>query len=255
MSMETRKPLLSSGSTDAGRGEQARVAVLGANAWVVAILVPSLHAGLGGVVSMLASVAPLPVLVLGVLALPTRVARARWTLLAAYPAALGAVFAYRPELGQLGALGVALASLSLLAFVAASAHAVGRDRGAKTADTQPLAGKDPVFEPAARRFVRRALLGVSALGALAVTVLAPILGGRHERVARWGEAADDATVLAIVVGAIASAIALGALVGPTLRATRAAREPSTRRAARVATALVLATGAAAGWLALRYLEP
>ncbi len=158
------------------------------------------------------------------------------------------------ERDALGAAGMALAAISLLAFVGATAWTVGRDRHQKQIQTQPLASKEPVVEPSARRVLRRALLGATALGAFATTVLAPTLGGRPSRVRAWGEAADDATTLTAVVATTVAALALGAVVGPGLRARRNRRDHPAKSRRRLAAALLVATCAGVGWLLLGHLD-
>ncbi len=133
-----------------------------------------------------------------------------------------------------------------------TAHAVGRRHTARAAQVQPLVGKEPVSEPTSRRVVRRLLLASTALGALALTVVAPSLSSRRDHVQRWGEAAEDATVLAIVLGTVVAGLLLGTLVGPTLRASRTAPTRPAHRRLRIGMALLIAAGALTGWVALSY---
>ncbi|HEY8429692.1 MAG TPA: hypothetical protein VIL20_15010 [Sandaracinaceae bacterium] len=234
------------------RGEAWRIGLLGLNAWAVVVLAPALHAGAG----LLTTLLPLPALAYGLLSLRRRVEHARWALLFGVPAGIGAVLAIERPLTEhdaYGPVGLVLAAASLLAFVAAAAAAVGRERAVTPAVTQPLAGKEPVVEPRARRVLRRALLAVAALAALSMTVLAPSLADRRERAARWGEAADDAAALTAVVAAVAACVALGAVVGPALRAERRRSDPRRHRR-RLALAMFIATAAFVGWLVLRHFD-
>src|SRR5512134_479976 len=132
----------------------ARVVLLGLNAWLVVLLIPSLHVGLVGPGDLMVLAVPLTALACGI-ALIARgsLAAARWILLALVPATLGGAIAVRPALVELeayGTIGVTLAAASVLAFLAASAHAVSADRELKPAVAQPLVGKEPVVEPIAR---------------------------------------------------------------------------------------------------------
>lgn len=232
-----------------------RVALLGLNAWVVALLVPSLHIGLGSLDAIVTSV-PLVVLAIGVAMLGGNRDRARWALLAGYPASIGAVLAFRTELTErdaYGLFGLALAALSLLAFTAAAAHACSLVRPSGALTQTPLE-RDPVAEPFSRRWARRALLAITAAGALAVTLIAPTATSRREQVERWGEAADDATVLTSVVAATVACIAIGIVVGPALRATRASSDTPVRRQRRLAAAMLVAAAAGVGWLVLRHFD-
>jgi hypothetical protein len=234
---------------------RARVAVLGVNAWIVALLVPSLHldGGFDRVLPLLVTIVPLVVLAVA-LAIPHRGA-ARWGLLAGYPAAIAAALGFRSELAERdahGTIGMVLAALSLLAFVAAAAHASSPHPAG--AEVQTPLERDPVAEPIARRWVRRALLAIAASGALALTLIAPTLASRRERVERWGEAADDATVLASVVAATVACVALGAIVGPALRAARPGSASPAQRQRRLAASMLLAVAAGVGWLVLRHFD-
>lgn len=245
-------------SAPATEREALQLVALGLNAWVVAVLVPAIHAGSLGLVGTLVASLPLVVLAAGVMQLRADPGRARWALLFGVPAALGAVLAWNGQLATrdaYGTIGLALAAASLLAFTGAAARAVSRDRVGKRAESQPLAGKEPVAEPRARRIVRRLLLATTALFTFAMTVLAPTLAGRRERVRIWGDGADDATVLSAVVATLIAALALGTVIGPALRASRTRRDHPTRARRRIAAAMLIATCAGVGFLLLRHLDP
>jgi hypothetical protein len=235
-----------------------RVVLLGLNAWLVVLLIPSLHVGLFGLVDLALIAAPLGVLGPGLAVLRSgKLVIARWVLCAAVPAAMGGAIALRPALVELeayGTIGLALGAASLLAYLAAAAHAVSADRELKEAIAQPLVGKEPVVEPLARRWLRRLMLGSAAVGAFALTVIAPSLPSQREREAAWGDAADDAAVLTAVVASLVTAIALAALIGPGLRAVRPTRDEPARRRRRLAAAMLIGTAAAVGWMVLRQLE-
>lgn len=239
-----------------GGGDRWRVAVLGVNAWVVVLLAPAVHVGLD-LAHLALALLPLAALAYGAACLGRRIEHARWALLLGVPAGVGGVLALDRRLTQheaYGTVGLVLATISLLAFVAAVASAVGREQATTPATSQPLVGKEPVREPPARRVLRRALLAVSALGALAITVLAPALSARRERAAIWGEAADDAMGLTAVVAAVVAAVALGTLLGPALRAERPRAGDPARSRRRLAGAMLIATAAGVGWLVLRHFD-
>ncbi|MCZ7682382.1 MAG: hypothetical protein M5U28_27755 [Sandaracinaceae bacterium] len=243
-------------SSVGGGSDRWRVAVLGVNAWVVVLLAPAVHVGLD-LAHLALALLPAAPLAYGVACLGRRVERARWALLLGVPAGMGGVLALDRRLTEheaYGTAGLVLATLSLLAFVAAAASAAGREQVTTPATSQPLVGKEPVVEPASRRVLRRALLAVSALGALAITVLAPALSARRDRAAAWGEAADDALGLTAVVAAVVAAIALGTLVGPSLRAERPRAGEPARSRRRLAGAMLIATAAGVGWLVLRHFD-
>ncbi|HJL17226.1 MAG TPA: hypothetical protein RMH99_16280 [Sandaracinaceae bacterium LLY-WYZ-13_1] len=231
--------------------------LLGVNAWLVSYLLPTLHVGAGDAWMVLGASAPLMVLAAGVALLGPRPGWARWVLLALYPPALGAVIAVRRELGAHEAYDETTSLLAVaawLAYATAAAHASTRDRRVKPASPHPLVGKQPVREPPARRWLRRGLLATAATGGFAVAVLAPALGARRARTEAWGEAADDGAVLTSVVAAVVAAAALGAIVGPGLRAARAPRSARARSRRRLALASLVAVASGIAWLLLRHFD-
>lgn len=234
-----------------------RVGILGLNAWVVAVLVPTLHVGVGGLWETLLAAIPLLGLAVGLAVLDTRREMARWTLLAVVGPAMAVALASRPELVERETFDPAaalLAAVSVVAYLGAAAHAVSRPTARRKATVHPLRAKEPVAEPGARRWLRRALLGVSALGALAIAVLAPAWSTRSERADAWAAAGDDSLVLTTVVGAIVAALALGAIVGPSLRADRRTVRSAKRERRRVLMSLAVAAIAGLGWLVLVQLD-
>lgn len=243
-------------SGDGSRWGALRVGILGLNAWTVALLIPTLHVGVGTTLETLLAISPLIALGLGVYWLDQRRAWARWALLGAVGPALCLAIALRDELVAREAFdpaGMLLAAVSLLAYLAAAAHALTRPRAPRESSVHPLRTKEPVAEPAPRRWLRRALLGTASMGALAIAVLAPAWAERSARVEAWGDAADDGAVLTAIVAAISAAVALGAVIGPGLRADRKPRDPAKDRR-RFALSLGVAIVGAIGWLVLRQLD-
>lgn len=237
--------------------QKLRVGLLGANAWLVVYFIPTLHLGLGSYGQNALALMPLVVLALGVGWLTEHRERARWCLLAIYPPALGASIAVRTDLVERGIfdeLVILVGLASLIAHVAAAAHACSRPPSQKHSTSHPLMAKAPVVEPRARRFLRRALLAIAAVGGFAVVGVAPSWTGRAERTERWGEAADDGAVLTIVVAAVTAAFALGAIVGPALRAERRPNLTPARRRRRVTVAILVGTTAGISWLILSHFD-
>jgi len=237
--------------------ERIRVGLLGLNAWIVVYLVPTVHLGMGDLLSTLLALAPLALLALGLGSLQVRPDVARGALLVGFPPALGLAAAARPDLvarGIVDPLSVGLGAASLLAFVAFAARACVRPDRTKPATAQEGRAREPVVEPASRRWLRRILLAVSALGAAAVVGVAPVAADRAALAERWGDALDDALVLAVVVASVASAFALGAIVGPALRAERKSSATEARRRRRASVSIVLAMAAGAAWAVLGYLD-
>ena len=237
--------------------ERVRLGLLGLNAWVVVFLVPTLHLDLAVQPSDLLALLPLAVLGAGVVWLGSRPDLARTALLAFFPPALGLAVAVRPELIEreiFDPITILLGAASLLAYTAAAAHACGRPQGVKPTSAHPSRSRDPVVEPPARRWTRRVLLTLAALGGFAIVGVAPVWTERMRRAERWGEAIDDGAVLTIVVAALAASFAIGAVIGPALRAERRSKVSPTRRKRRLALAALVATAAGVGWLLLNHFD-
>ncbi len=242
--------------------ESLRVGLLGLNAWVVILVVPSLHhAGfepraLGGLLPVTLALLPLALLALGLSWLRAETPRARWALLALFPPSLGVAVAIRPSLVErevFDPVTIGLGALSLAAYAVAAARACARPEETMPTTIRHARSREPVAEPRTRTLVRRAVLGLTTLGGLGLVAVVPIWTGRAERAERWGEGADDGTVLTIVVGTLAASFAIGAIVGPGLRARRRATRAK-GRGRRIAVALGVAAIAGVGWFLLRQLD-
>ena len=222
----------------AGRAEAARIWVLGANLWTVACLMPGLIAGqlavAGGSAALLALVA------LGVRSRPRRVLSAT-LLLALFPAGVLALVLTLDRLTGGGAhppLALALAAASLLAYGAVTAQALARP--AAREDIRHREMTTLLGDPAARgrRWRRRSLLTVATLGAVALAVVAPFVGGELALARAWGDSATAAGTLTAVVGGALGVVVLAAFIGPGLRRQRP--PPASRRRWRVVMFLVVA---------------
>ncbi|MDQ3037172.1 MAG: hypothetical protein M3Y87_32565 [Myxococcota bacterium] len=254
----TPRPFRAAGTTEA-----LRTAALGANLWTIALLLPVVHGGARGALDAILVALPLVPLAIGALALAAngdRRARglAIATLLFTFPVTLAGVLAARADLADRdawGAIGLSIAALSLLAYGAVAAEACARPLTLRTSTAQALTSVVATAEPLGRTWLRRAVLASTIGGGLLIAVVAPAAGSRATLVRAWGESADEATVLASIVGASVSAIAIAALLGPRLRAARAGELPSaSRRTMRIAAALSLATLGLAGYVMLRVLD-
>ena len=237
-----------------------RVGLTGLNAWLVLLLVPCLAAGWPDGIASLAAAGALALLALGVLAAvrspaDDRLAVAgRWVLLALAPAALAAMVAARTEVAARSAFGPAtlvLGAASVLAYAASAARACTRPLARLEVSVHALRSKQPVSEPAMRRWMRRALLGVAALGAGAIALVAPTARGARIYGEAWGDSAEAAAVLTSVVASLVAALALGAIVGPALRAKRPRSGDDARRVRRIAWSAVVASLALGAYVALR----
>ena len=244
---------------NAARGATLGIVLLGLNAYAVALLLPVAHVGLGGALDSALMIAPLAAL-FGGAALVGRGQRRdleRALLLAVFPATLAIALALRRDLAAQGALdgvGLMAAAASSLAYAAYAARLSARPEHLRVTRVQPLPLAARLDEPAERRWLRRGVLATTACGAFLVAVLAPALGDRSELVERWGEAADEATVLAAVLGASASVLAIAAIVGPALRANRPGHPAPSRRTARLAVAATIAAVAFMFWWLLAHFD-
>ncbi|MGE0789396.1 MAG: hypothetical protein AB7S26_27225 [Sandaracinaceae bacterium] len=237
-------------------GTALRVGILGANAWVVGVYIPSLFAGAPTEVWTALSFLPLLALAAGVASLEPRPEAARFLLLGAFVPLLALVVASRPALAQevFEPTSIAFAAASLAAFVAASAAALTKPRAPRAATVHPLRSKEPVAEPARRRWLRRTLVSATAVGGFVIATIVPAWLTSAERHSAWGDASDDSAVLTAMVASLVAAVLVGAIVGPGLRAQRPdPRAPSVRR--RVGVALAIAGIAAALFLAFRMMAP
>ncbi len=241
----------------AGRADAVRVGILGVNAWLVALVIPAARLALGSPLEIALGLAPPVALGLGLAWMERRPGAARWALLGGFAPSLCLAIAARPALAEGEAYApvtAALAAVSLLAFLAAAAHAVGRGGPPREATVHPLRSKDPVSEPVGRRWTRRTLLAITGVGALAIGVVAPVWGGAAGRTEAWGDAASEGIALTSVIGCLVAAVALGAVVGPGLRAERAGAERASQDRRRLVGSLVGAALLGGLWLLLTLLD-
>jgi hypothetical protein len=245
----------------AGPVEAIRALALGANVWAIMLLLPIVHGGVARELDALMVALPLLPLSVGAYALaiggrPALRSVAVAMLLLGFPVTLAGALALRADLADRdvwGALGLSVGALSALAYGGVVAEACSRPIALRTSVAQSLTVAVVEGERPARTWLRRAVLGGSTLGALAIAVVAPSAGSRAALIATWGDAADEATVLASIVGTGAAALALAVLLGPGLRAPR----PSAGARARVwvvGIAIGVAIAASAGYALLRIAE-
>lgn len=227
---DTRRGLAEPERVSEGR-DRLRIGLLYLNAWLLALVLPSLHVGVDGVAGALRLLLPLPALAIGLPRLESPEV-ARGALLAAFPALLITAVALDPRLasGAHGVAGMLLSALSLVAALAVGGGTIARPEP-RTHRHRFTSAKAPVAEPQRRRMLRRFLVVASGLGALFAVVLAPLWVPEGAD-ARWEDAVRDGEVLTAVVATFVAAAALGTIVGPGLRAERASRQrpPSARRA-------------------------
>ncbi len=233
MTRPSLNPMLPSPASTESRAlptgsERARVLVLGINLWLVAAAIP---AAIGRQwVAAAASLIILVALGAGALTLgrttPSEGKKrlvATIALLGLVPATtLGAVlFLERSVAGDSHPpLALALASASLLAYLAVTASVLARpaERSDVRHRDMKALSEDP--EGFARRWRRRLVLTIAGAGALTLALVAPFAGGDAALFRAWGDAADAAGTLAAAVGGALGVLVLAAFIGPGLRRQR-----------------------------------
>jgi uncharacterized membrane protein YhdT len=209
---------------DLSEGRRAfALSLLGLETWVLVAVLPRLEHGLGpGWLDGAAALLPLGMLAVGVTPAPRIARSARATaLILGFPLALAASIAARPDLVERDALGpvaVGLVVLSLAAFLALSLSVVGTPESLRPSSSQPLPPEVHQKPSGPFRF-GRLVLGLAAVGSLGLLALS-FWGGRADVALRFGEAADDVGALSVVLAGLLSAVAIGAVIGPGLRARK-----------------------------------
>jgi len=209
------------------RGERLRVALVGANAWLVCGVIPVAQAAGHPLGAIAALGLGLVVLAAGVLALGRERSAtvAGWLLLALFPALLALGLALPIELHAPEALSPGVAVFGAVAFVAygmVAARAVARPPGTRASTRHALTATPRAREDVGKLVARRALLAVVAIAALGLVAVAPFAEA-GQLVRAFPGAPGEAAVMATVVGGVLASLLAGALLGPGLRAARVAR--------------------------------
>lgn len=235
-------------------GGRLRTLVLGVELWALALGLPATEHGLsGGSLALGAVSLPLSVLAVGE-ALRARLPRAsRAVLLGAFPFSVALGSAARSDLAMHDAWAGALAPLlaiSLFLYLAVVLHSFARPAPTRATGWQPV---PPAAwsRPAPARLLGTGVLGVTLAAALFSTAALPFLVPRAALEAQFPLAADDARSLAIALGGGLFSIALGAIVGPGLRARRVGDPERDRPLRGLGPSLLLAVLAALGYAWLR----
>lgn len=241
-----------------------RLAALGLNAWAVLVALPVFQGGLRNSFDLMVAMLPLVPLALGLRFLQTAPLNGlrgnrlveTGALLIAFPIALAVGAAARIDLvakDAWSAFGLAAAVASMMAYGAYAAESCGRATPSRASTAQPLnrAGARPNLT---RTWLRRSLLATLTVGAVLLAVVAPMSGTRVELIRRWSEAANEATVLACIVGTAAGSIGLAALLGPSFRAARKPEISTAQQSLRIAAALLLATVTVTAFAVYRSLD-
>ncbi len=227
---------------------------MGLEVWALAIVVPSVDAGLDGRAVGLVTAA-LPLLVLGT----GELLRERWpgasraALAAGFPFALAIGAAARPDLARTDAWSGALApvmALSLLVYLAVVLHSFARPAPTRATGWQPL--PEAASQRTGRtRGLSAAVVAATLAAALVAVGVLPFAPSAAVLEARFPLGSAEARTLAVAVGGGLFAVALGAIVGPALRARRVGDHARERIGVSVSASLGLAVLAALAyaWLA------
>lgn len=228
---------------------------LGLECWVLATLVPRLRYGVPSLLDGLLAALPLVFLFAGSLASgPSR--KSALTLLLAFPVTVAASVAARADLTERDAWGpltTGLLAASLLAYLVLAMVRVSEPALLRPASPQPLPLEAQRHLSDHTRNGRLVLGLALAFGWVGIAVL-PFWDGRADALSRFGEAADDAATLAVIVASLAFSIVVGAIVGPGLRARKRTDARREQMLARGLPFVVLALLAGVARAILFYLD-
>lgn len=237
----------------AGLGGRLRTIVLGIELWGLALALPSLEHGVGPWSEVVLLLLPLSVLAVGEACRAAAAGIARGLLLAAFPVSIALGTAARPDLAMRDAWGGATAPLvgvSLFLYLGVVLHSFARPAPTRATGWQPV--PEAAWTRAApTRLLSTGVVLITLAGAFVAAAVVPFAWPRSALDERFPLAADDARTLAVALAGGLSCIALGAVIGPGLRARRVGDDGRERIGRSVAVALVVAALAAAGYAWLR----
>jgi hypothetical protein len=211
-----------------------RTALSGSFAWVVCVLLPSLHRAetLSRSAFALLPIAPV-MLAIGVIMAERRSAAAPYALLTGYPISLAlslSCFDHDTALATFSPLTLAFALLSLAVYGAAAIAHSSTPAVTRAVEHKPLGEVAPVDPETRKQTMGTVVLVSVTLGALWLAI-AGSWGTPARLREQWGRAAAEGATLTAVAAGVIGAIAL-AFVAPALRADRGAKptpEESSRR--------------------------
>lgn len=236
------------------RSARLRTVIAGLELWLVATVVPWLEQRPTGQLGLLLGALPVVLLGLGELWRRRSPRLARACLLGGVPLSIAAASAAEPSLAAgdawAGVLGPVVAA-SLLFFLAVALHSFARPAPTRATGWQPVPEAAWSRPPPGRGLATTVVLALLAASLVATAVL-PFAISRVALEARFPNAADDARTLAIAVGGGLFSVALGAIVGPALRARRAHDRGRERIGRALFASLSVAVLAAIGWAWITY---
>ena len=236
-----------------GSGGRLRTLVLGLELWALAVALPSVEHGVGNTVGVVLLSLPVSVLAVGELCRARAPRVGRGVLLGAFPVAIAIASAARPELALADAWGGAVAplvALSLFLYLVVVLHSFARPAPTRATGWQPVPEAAWTYAAPARLLSTGVAL-VTLAGAFVAAAVVPFAWPRAALEERFPLAADDARTLAVALAGGLFAIALGAVIGPGLRARRVGDDARERIGRSVTVALVIAALAAIAYAWLR----
>lgn len=168
-------------------------------------------------------------------------AKADWLLLMGFPCSVGICMLLQPEAANrhaFGALALAVAVASLLAYGAACLVALGRPRANLMSRAAAIVPQPWDIPPAPAPRLQLPIVVIGTLGALCIGMWAPRFSAPSVVKNHWGEAAQEGALLTSVVGAALAVVVLAVFVGGGIRTARSAEPGPTR--ARFAMLITLA---------------
>jgi hypothetical protein len=224
-------------------------AASGLNAWLVIAVWPLFFGDAVTPTAIAVTSAPLLLLAAGLWT--ARRNASPWLLLLAFPWVLFAASALHPATAlhrALTPIPLLAAVLSITLYGACAAWATTRPAAPpRQGDSSPLGHPSSPSVRPANPVLRRLVIAIALSGALAIALVAPVVGGRAALERDWGEAAARGAVLTAVVAATVGSVVIAVFLGPALRADdrRPRRSRRARRTQVVVMLLLTLLGAAA----------
>ena len=234
-----------------------RTALSGGFAWLVCVLLPSLHRAesLSRSAFGLLPIAPI-MLALGITLTQRRSPAAPYALLTGYPIALAlslSCFDHDTALAIYSPLTLAFALASLAAYGAAAIAHSSAPAAARAVEHKPLGEVAPVDPETRKQTLGTVVLVSVTLGALWLAI-AGSWGTPARLREQWGRAAAEGATLTAVTAGVVGALAL-AFVAPALRADRGAKPSAEESSRRLSWLLLVAVSGLVVYALLRLTRP
>lgn len=202
-----------------------QVAALGALAFAACALLPSIHrAALLPASAFVLLLLPPSLLALGLWLAPAQKRAATYVLLTGFPIALALSISrleHDVALTTFSPAVLGFAFLSLGAYAASAVALCAAPLATRKVEQRPLGEVAPIEPEARKQVLGASVLSTLLIGAMFVTMWASWASPAQYR-EQWGRAAAEGATLTALAGGFSGCLML-ALVGPALRADRAAK--------------------------------